>query len=242
MALTTPQDIIGFALRAGGVLGVGQSALPEDYADAFTALNGMLAQWNRKRWLIYHLIDKAKVCTGAQTYSVGVGQDFDVPRVDRLEFAYFRQFINSVPNQVDYPLQILQSREDYSQIQLKMLSSWPTYIFFDSGYPTGTLYPWPIPQAGQFELHIVIKAHLDQFTTYTQTVDLPEEYQEALWTNLAIRLAAIYPGLQLPPVTVGLAKASLETIRMANTQIPRLNMPPGMVRKGLYNIFSGTTY
>lgn len=245
MPLTTPQSLISLSLRAAGVLGVGQTALAEDNSDAFDVLNGMMGQWNTKRWLIYHLIDIAVTTTGAMSYTVGPGCDFDVPRVDRLEAAFFRQYVSGVPGQtyVDYPLDILQSREDYNQIALKELRSWPEAIFFDAGNPTGTVYPVPIPlQNGTYELHLTLKDHLAQFADFTQQVNLPDEYTEALWANLTIRLCAIYPGAVLTPVVEGLAKASLSSIRVANTQIPRLRMPSAMVRPPLYNIFSGQVY
>lgn len=244
MPLTTPQSIVTFALKASGILGVGQSALAQDNNDVFDALNGMIATWNRKRWLIYHLLDVSLQTTGAQSYTVGPGCDFDVPRVDRLEAAFFRQFVQNVPgqNEVDFPLEILQSREDYNNVALKKLPSWPKYIFFDSGYPTGLVYPWPIAQAGLYELHLTLKAHLPQFTALIQDINLPDEYHEALWTNLTVRVCAMYPGSVLTPAVEGLAKASLSTIRVANTQIPRLSMPRGMVRPPLFNIFSGRVY
>lgn len=244
MPLTTPQTIIGFSLRAAGILGVGQSALAEDYQDAFDALNGMMGQWNTKRWLIYNLLDLPITTTGAQSYTIGPGGDFNTPRVDRLEAAFLRQFVTSAPgqNEVDFPLDILQSREDYNDIALKQLNTWPTCVFLDAGNPLGTVYPWPIPLAGIFELHLTVKNHLAQFTSYTQSVNLPDEYTEALWTNLVIRICGIYPGAVLTPVVEGLAKASISSIRVANTQIPRLKMPQGMVRPPLYNIYSGRTY
>lgn len=241
MPLTTPQDQITFALKAIGVLGVGQSALAEDFQDAFSALNGMIAQWSVKRWLVYHLVDLKCTTTGQQSYTVGPGGDFQVARATRLEAAYFRQFVSSVPNQVDYPLTILNSYEDYAAIALKMLGTFPYYIFFDSDWPVGKAYPWPIPQAG-YELHLVLKAHLSKFTSYVQSINLPDEYTETIWTNLAVRLAAIYPGSSLPDETKALAAASLETIRVANTQVPRLSMPRGLVSKPLFNIFSGLPY
>ena len=113
MSLTTPQDIITFAQKAMGILGVGQTALAEDNGDALNALNGMIGQWTRKRWIVYHLIDVAVTTTGAMSYTVGPGCDFNVPRVDRLEAAFFRQYVSGVPGQtyVDYPLTILEARE-----------------------------------------------------------------------------------------------------------------------------------
>lgn len=243
MPLTTPQEQISFGLRAIGVLGVGQTALPEDYSDAFAALNGMIAGWNAKRWLVYHLVDVSVPTTGQQSYTVGPGGDFNVARPTRLEAAYIRQFVQSAPNFVDYPLTILQSREDYSNIALKNMGTWPIAIFYDSNFPVGSVFPWPVPAPpGVFELHLVLKATLRQFDSYVQSINLPDEYTEAIWTNLAIRLASIYPGSSLPEATLGLAKAALETIRTANAQIPRMEMPTGLTRRPLYNIYSGATY
>ena len=238
MPLTTPQGLITLALKSVGVLGVGQTALAEDFTDAYDVLNAMLGQWNRKRWLIWHLTDNALTSTGAQSYTVGPGGNFNIPRPDRLEAAFFRQIVSSQPNLVDYPLLILEAREDYNDIALKTLTSWPQYIFYDSAFPLGVVYPWPVPQASIFELHLTLKDTLVQFSSYYQAVNLPPEYTEAIWTNLTVRLSAIYPGSQLSPVIVALAKASLEVIRGANTQIPQLKMPLGMGQTGIYNIFS----
>lgn len=70
---------------------------------------------------------------------------------------------------------------------------------------------------------------------------MPPEYEEALYYNLAIRLASMY---QLPanPDTKSLAKAALNTLRVANTQIPRLIMPPGLRRGPAFNIFNADGY
>lgn len=239
--ITTAQDLVSFTLRASGVLGVGQTALAEDYQDAFRALNGMIGIWNRKRWLIWHLLDVSKVSTGAQSYTVGPGMDFNVARPDRLESAFFRQVVTSNPNFIDYPLTIIQSREDYNEIALKSLSSWPQWIFYDSAYPTGTVYPWPVPQAVNYEIHITVKETLTAFSTWTQAINMPPEYIEALWTNLAIRLAPIYQFTVSEDIK-GLARASLETIRGANTQIATLKVPAGIARPFLYNIFSDNCY
>jgi hypothetical protein len=249
MPLTTPQSLISLALRAIGVLGVGQTALAEDFSDVFDICNGMLASWNRDRWLIWHLTDNAFVSTGAQSYSVGPNGNFNIPRPDRLEAAFFRQYVTSQPNAVDYPLEILESREDYNSIALKTLQSWPQYIFYDASFSPvsnppfcGFVYPWPVPQASIYELHITLKETLAQFASYVQQVNLPPEYMRALWSNLAIEASAIYPGSVITEQTRWIAAKSLAIIRGANTQIARLRMPQGLGRPALYNIFSDQVY
>src|SRR5215468_10550835 len=77
---TTMGDICRAALKECGAIGVGQTPLAEDINDAWARLQWMLMQWERKRWLIYHLVDLQRVSTGARYYTVGPGADFDTGR------------------------------------------------------------------------------------------------------------------------------------------------------------------
>lgn len=240
--MTTPQDIVTQALKKSGVLGVGQTALAEDINDGFTDLNDMLAQWRRKRWLVYHLVTMSFTSTGAQSYTIGPGGNFNVAeRPDKIDSAFFRQLNTTSPNQVDYPLKIIDAREDYNRITLKGLVTFPEYLFYDSAYPTGLLYPWPVIQSGLYELFITIKEQLTAFTGLSQSIVLPPEYMAALKWNLAARLR---PSYQMPPdpSVVALAKDSLNVIRNANAQIPTLKMPAALTRRGIYNIYSDFNY
>lgn len=240
--MATVNDILLLALKKAGALGVGQNAQAEDISDAFTEANYLLAQWNRKRWLVYNLVDTAFTSTGALSYTVGAGQNFNLTaRIDRLEFAYFRLLNLTGQYQVDYPLQLLQSREDYSRIALKSLSTWPSYAFLDSGYPVGNVYFWPVPPANSYELHIITKDVLAAFTTTAQVVNLPPEYEMALLYNLAVRLRISY---QMPsdPALVALAQDAVNVLRNANAQVPALRLPTSLLRGGLYNIYSDQVY
>ncbi len=234
--MATANDIVQDALQAAGVIGVGQVPLAENSQLALRHLNRMIGQWNRKRWLVYHLVDTAFTATGALSYTVGTGGNFNIARPDRIEFAYFRGLNTAVPNQVDYTMQILESREDYARISLKRLASFAYYAFYDSAYPLGNLYPWPL-LSSQYEMHILTKAVLATLPTLATTVVLPPEYEEALEWNLAMRLRPLF---QLGPdeTITAMAKASLNTIRGANAQIARLTMPAVLRGGGVYNIYS----
>jgi hypothetical protein len=236
--MTTAADIIALALRHSGVIGVGQTAMAEDTNDAFALLNMMLSQWSRKRWLVYHLIDVFTTSTGALRYSIGAGGDFNTPRPDRIESAFARQIIPSGQNRIDYPLDLIQSREDYNLIALKTLGTWPSAVFYDSDYPLGYVYFWPLPQSGQFDLHLSLKQTLAQFANLADEINLPPEYIPTLFYNLAARLR---PAYQMPPdpTITALAMDSLNVIRGANAQIPSLRMPNAVVGQGRsYNVYS----
>lgn len=239
--MTTAQDIISLSLKEAGVMGVGQAPQPEDFTDALTLLNGMMGQWQRRRWLVYHLIDVTCTGTGALSYSVGPSGDFNIPRPDKIEAAFFRQTVN-VPaaNNVDYPLTPIWSREQYNDIELKSLSSFPQCYFYDSAWPLGYVYFWPLP-SNQYVMHISIKDTLQTFAGLTDVINLPPEYFEALHYNLAARLRPLY---QLPPDPgiVQLAKLALNTIKNANAQVPAMEMPGDLIRGSKYNIYSDQSY
>lgn len=239
--MTTPNEIIASALKKSGVLGVGQTASAEDASDAFTDLNQMLATWQRKRWVVYALVSASKVSTGAVSYTVGPSADFNIARPDRLESAFFRQTVQSQPNQIDYPLEIIEAREDYNLIAIKQLQTWPNFIFYDSAYPIGSVFPWPVPQSGLYTIFISVKTQLGALTSLTQTINLPPEYMAALVWNLAARLR---PSYQLPPdaSVTAFAVDALNVIRNANAQVPRLHVPVELTRGGIYNIFTDRMY
>lgn len=158
---------------------------------------------------------------------------------------------------VDYPLTLLQSREDWNRIALKTMNSWPSFVFYDPANtfmapigwngpanipaptnPTGFLYINPVPMPGAFELHILVKDVLATLANLSTVLSTPPEYEEAFEYNLAIRFCAKY-NIDCPKEISGLAAAALATIRAANTQVPLLELPVALTQTGRgYNIFS----
>lgn len=245
----TPHDLITLALKQANVVGVGQTPLAEDVNDALAHLNMMLGQWNRKRWLIYHLVEASVPAYGGASYRIGPGQDIDVPgRVTGIASAFYR--LAKVPETnddfsldfspdfgpphtigagaIDIPLAVLTSREDYSRIGMKGLGTYPSAIWLDADYPVGNLYVWPSPSVG--EIHVVVQEQLGRITDLTTDIELPDEYHDALFQNLVVRLRSAY-GRPRDPVVEVLAKTALNTIRSANAQIGTLEMP-GNLRLG----------
>lgn len=230
--MATALDIINLALKGIGVLGVGQSALAEDINDAFANLNGMIAQWRIAKLEIYREITTSLVSTGAQSYTVGSGGDFNISiRPNQIKSAFVRQ------NNVDFPLREIHAREDYNKIRLKNLGTFPTNFFYDPAYPLANLYFWPIPQASIYSLFISTLDSLQKFINLNDVITLPEEYYLALWTNLALILAPLY-GQSVSPDLRALARASLGKIKTNNTQIATLEMPRSLRRNNAYYIIS----
>ena len=266
----TVVQAIFLALRMAGRINDQQSVADtsKDVNDAFSLLVMMLAQWQRKRWLIWNEQEVSLVSTGADYYTIGPGkQDFVTARPDKIHAAFCRILatgggggstgamlpallpfvLGAEPtataasgNSVDLSLAIIEAKEDWATIAIKDLKSIPAAVFYDSDWPIGRLYFWPVPPANAYELHVIVKASLPVYATLDDQLFLPPEYLDALVNNLACRII-VTSGGQISPFLAGQARASLETIRLANSQIPLLSMPAALSghRGGDYSSWAG---
>lgn len=243
---TTMGDLVNEALKLSGRLGLGQTALAEDVTLGWTYLQWMLQQWARERFHVYRLVTLEFTSTGAISYTVGPAGDFNTGTVDnsvrpaKIASAFLRQE-NAGSTPIDFPIEILNSREDYNRIRVKELSTLSSVLFYDPAWPLGAVYFWPVPPATQYSLHLSVMLQLPpQFDDQNDVIDLPYEYYWAIVSNLAMRLRTRYgiktfPGDTLP----GQAKESMKALKDANSAIPRLAMPMDFNRSGSsYNIYS----
>ena len=67
-------------------------------------------------------------------------------------------------------------------------------------------------------------------------MNMPPEYYEAIHYNLTLRVMSMY-NYPADPFRSALAKGALNTIRVANTQIPTLNMPSALRNKRGSNFY-----
>ncbi|MGO2958684.1 MAG: hypothetical protein ACTIDN_06555 [Acetobacter sp.] len=130
----------------------------------------------------------------------------------------------STGNPIDYSLTPIPSYEDYAGISLKGLKTWPSCFYYNPAFPQGEFRPWPIPQAGAWEFHIIVPEVLPTTLKATDAINLPPEYWDAVMWSVAARIAPSY-GQEASPTVVASAKAALATIRSANLQVPTLGVP-----------------
>jgi hypothetical protein len=237
MATSTANDLILQALKKAGVTGVGQNASPADTLDAFDELNLMLDEWSADNLMVYTKDELVLQSTGAQSYTIGQGMQFNCPRPEQLQFAFAR--LNGATTQpIDYPLNVIETFEQYNDIVLKELTTFPRHVFYDGNYATGTVKFWPIPNA-QFELHLGVNQPLTELADPSDVLVLPAKYKVAVLYSLAERLTTNYtlPG---NPDTTRIAAKARATIKRSNTRTPIMDMPHDLVTTRRYNIFGDT--
>jgi hypothetical protein len=252
------QDLIGLSLRTAGVLGVGQTALPQDLADAQQMLTLLMQQWRQKRWLVFRLnTAMIPLVPGKPIYTVGptpASGMVDIAtdgkfRPANIQSCYLRQEVGSGPNSspIDFPLRILESRQQYDQISLKNLSSWPALIYYDPIVPLANLYVWPIPLQTLFWLYIAWQQAIDFATEGAQTLELegvlPAETQMAMMYQLALLLMVNYK-MPADQNLESMARAAINTMRQTNYALQPLKMPASLIGSGaqMKNPLGGFVY
>lgn len=231
--ISTPLDLINLSLKTAGVIGVGQTADAEDTNDAFNILNLILTEWQLNRWFVYDLLDVSHASTGAISYTVGPGGTFNFSnqRPDKIDAVYAVD--GSGNSWYVYPF---MSREGYDRVINKTATGVPESFFYDPG-ATGTVYFSPVPD-NTYTLHVQAKASLGQFTSLTQSINLPQIYTTALFWNLAAQLRPLYQ-LPLDPKVEQRAVATLQALTNSIGQVPQAVQATPSNRAGIYSNNSG---
>ena len=133
---STVVQLLFLALREAGRI-TDEHGVTDGSADvdaAFSQLVMMMAQWSKKRWLVFDDIDVSTVSAAVGEYTIGPGGLFNCARPDRIESAFVRMgsTYSGTNSPIDYPLEVLDSREDYYTITAKSLGGVPQAVWLDS--------------------------------------------------------------------------------------------------------------
>src|SRR5207245_433345 len=138
-------DLLASSLRLIGVLASGETPTGPEVADALTILQQMLDSWQSERLNVFTIqIQEFPLTPTKQTYTMGTGGDFNVPRPARIE----RASIVSLNNPAQ-PLELyvdMLNEEGWQAIPIKLVSSTlPRKLYEDGAFPLRNLSYWPIP-------------------------------------------------------------------------------------------------
>ncbi len=205
MTVTT---LIEASLRLIGVLASGETAATEEYADGLAALNQMLSSWSAGALAIPILTRDALTLTGPQSYTFGTAMTWATARPLKIESAAVLTAAN-----VSRPVRVVTVEEWQAYMDKTATGLFAEILYWDRGYPTGTIYLAPKPTAGTLELFSY--KPLTAFASLATTVAYPDGYEDFLVTALAIKLAPQFGR----PITQDLANQAAE----AKTNVLGLN-------------------
>lgn len=215
----TVQELITAALRSLKVIGSGETPSVEELNDAFLALNQLIASWSAQALPIPQIVRETFALTGASSYSIGAGQTLNTVRPLRIRAAAVLSAGMVIPLEV-------VTAEIYAAGLLNRV------LFYDTGYPNGTVYIRPAPGNGaQLELHSY--KPLAPLASLLSVLDLPPGYERALKFNLSGDLLSEYevPAhiAQYIIKNADDAKLSIQGLNAANLG-PPVPQSPGITR------------
>jgi hypothetical protein len=225
-------DIINRAYTIVGTRALGESLDGELISDALGVLNSMIDSWRTEDLYVSTVAESILQLTpGQQSVTIGPGMQIDMPVPQKVEEGAFCR-----SSGIDYPMDIIQQIQ-YEQIQLKTApSSYPSALFYNRGYPSGTIYLFPVP-AGLLELHLPLAQQLIEFVDVETDYPLAPGARKAMEYSLAVEL--LPPGRQLSNVTIQIGANARRVLKRSNHQTPVLDMPIGIDTSGRFNILSG---
>ena len=217
---STLRDMITGAMRLINVLGTGEVPSNDDMNIALSALDSLIDSWSNNRLMIYTISPYTFNLTGATSYTIGVGGDWNIDRPMAIESAYARLNSGSA-QQVDIPMQSLTDAQ-YAAITVKNTTSTFAFSYYDNGnYPLRSIYLFPIPAAGS-QVVLWLRQPLVDLTSLDTIISYPPGYERAFRFNLAVELAAEF-GKSIPE------QVAIISIN-SKLEIERLNSTPQYLR------------
>lgn len=215
MAMTA-SALIASSLKIIGVLASGESPSNNEASDALITLNDLIDSWSNEQLLIPNKVREVfPLVSGQQSYTMGVGGNFNTARAQKIENAIIQLAQNSPV--IELPMKIL-NQDEYASIILKTLAStFPLYVYADGSYPLDSLSFWPVPNTTVNNVVLYSWKPLADLTSLTTTLSLPPGYQRALKYALALELAPEY-GKMLSEQAVELAVQSRAAIKRMNVE------------------------
>lgn len=205
--MVTVRNLITRSLRKSGVITKSETPDADEISDALEECNSMLGSWSIEKLLCISRTRESFPSTGAHSYTIGSGGDFNTTRPVKIISAFARLGTND-----DYPMTEITDK-NYSLIQNKDTIGAPDFFNYDNGYPLGTLTMYPKPSAS-YTIHIYSEKAIAGFVSLSQVVSLPEGWEDAIVYGLAVRLAPEY-GQPVSNELAALAIGSKSAIKRA---------------------------
>jgi len=215
--MTKVREIVQDALIELGAQAPADAMPAEDASYALRALNRMIQKWNTEELMIYTINRQLfPITVGQQVYTIGIGGNINIPRPVKIEMASIL-IQTAAANPVELPLTELTDQDWWNTPVKNVQSAYPTQYWLTGNMPLNEMYLWPIPTNASSELVLYSWGKTEAFVSLNDDVILPNGYEEALVTNLAVALSNSY-GIQPGPALIARAIASKSDIESINIE------------------------
>jgi hypothetical protein len=231
--MATPKDLIKAALRKLVVLAEGEEPSNEGLTDAFSELNRMMAQWNNKNYLVLGTnIEEFSLVASQNSYTLGSGGNFNTTVPIRIDKVFIKYDSNT-----EIPIEIIDNNRWGEIVNKSTESNTPRKVFIDINHPLMKLYFYPTPS----EVKTIILHNFRQFSAFsttTESISLPNGYEDAIVYNLAMRLAPEY-GKEPSGTIIKYAQDALSDIKRSNIRPRTVKLDSALSGSGGFDYRTG---
>lgn len=188
--MATARDLIQDALEWIGVYAPGETITDADAERCLSKLNDMVDQWSNQSLACYaYLQQSASLVPNVQSYTIGTGGTFNMPRPIRLLTGPGAAYcLDSNNNKYAMAVVTIEEWQMIGNSGSTVTSDFPDTMWYDPQMPLGILNFFPYPSAQGVTAHWTSLLPLTSFTALPTTFTLPPGYKDALQTNLAIKI------------------------------------------------------
>lgn len=222
--MATVGDVLSSALRLAGVLAAEESLSADQSENGIETLNELLAMWGTTRMsrsgnqqLTFTLID--------ESVTFGTGGDVST-RIQGASSVIVRS------GGLDYTLREI-SVDDYATIPMKSTGGTPEVFCLDNGYPLNTMRIYPVPSAGM-QLRVDAVVAMAEYSSVSDTVNLPPETRKALREALAVHFCAEY-GIEPSAALIAMSLQSQAAMRRAY-RVPAARFDPALPNVSRFDV------
>jgi len=194
----TARDIVKHAMQEIGALSVGEEPESAELTACLVRLNAMLKSWSTKANLF-------REATGVVTVPGGDGSGVLPPEIR--DISSVRLVVSATQERILYPWQ----RTDYYSLPNKASVGSPTIYYLSQQSGGDVLYLWPV-SATDVTLKVDYSRTAETVTNGAETLDIPQEWHEAVYLGLASRIAGMFGATRIDPGTVADVKQRAEVL------------------------------
>jgi hypothetical protein len=174
--------------------------------NALSDFNDMLSSLSVDDIVIpYFTRENFPLVVGQASYTIGSGGDFDTVRPTLIKGAYIRDVSGD-----DHPVEVNMTLEQYNAITTKSSQLRPTRLLYLTEYLLGKIiFDYAVAEIET--LYLDTLKPLTRLAALDTTITIPQEYNEFLIYNLAIRLVPDND-MELDPVVAAIAQTSYQRV------------------------------
>jgi len=221
--MPTVLGIITDAMQDAGIIASNEVPNATDGQKAFRLLNRMLDADSTEDLMIYQIAEEVfNLISGQQTYSMGLGGDFNTSRPVNITEIYMRD-----TNGNDLPVNLLEYQEYANIISKQVPATIALSAWCNSGSTNWEISFWPIPAQTSYRAVVWSWKPLSSFTALTDNISFPPGYEDYIESNLAVKCCIAF-NIPVPTALAEWAASAKNKIKKINVNVPILGMPQNL--------------